>query len=66
MAKRMDTDYNTKKYLNYIVVDNKKISSTENYFYIGKSKNYVFFHNKQIGNTDIFPINTVSKLTFKD
>ena len=50
---------------NSIIFKNRLVKSTKHYYYIGQTKNYVFFHNDTSNVTDIFPARFVSKLTLK-
>jgi hypothetical protein len=48
---------------NSIMIGDKLIKSTPKYYFIGKTSGYVFFFNEANYTTDVFPMNTVSKLT---
>jgi len=48
---------------NSIVIDKKIIKSTPTYYFIGKTKEYVFFFNEKDSVADVFPISTIQQLT---
>jgi len=50
----------------FIILKKDTIKSTIKYYYIGRTKNYIFFHNDTSGFTDVFPDKDVSKLSIKD
>lgn len=61
-------EYNSKRkdpLGNSILFNNKIIKSTNHYYYIGQTKNYLFFYNDALKLTDIYPIKFVSKMTLK-
>ncbi|MCJ8166038.1 hypothetical protein MKJ04_14420 [Pontibacter sp. E15-1] len=48
-----------------IVYNNTYIRSTKEYYYIGHTKNYVFYHNDSSRVTDVFPASLVTKMSLK-
>lgn len=58
---------NIKQYalINTVYIGNKQINSINNYYYIGHTRNYVFYYNDILKVTDIFPSTMVSKMTLK-
>jgi len=55
-----------KRYLGtQILLSDKTIISDSSYYYIGKTKNYVFFFNEKAGNCDIFPMSEIKVLSIK-
>lgn len=49
-----------------ITVGQKPIKSTSTNYYIGRTKNYVFFYNVSSNSTDVYPTSTISKYTIYD
>jgi hypothetical protein len=50
---------------NSIVFNGRIVKSTRHYYFIGQTKNYVFFHNDICSCTDIYPSQSISKLSLK-
>lgn len=50
----------------FIILKDDTIKSTTKYYYIGRTKNYIFFHNDTSGFTDVFPDKDVRKVSIKD
>ena len=46
------------------VINNKKVTSTEKYYYVGQTKKYIFFYNSEQDYSEVFPIEKVEKFKF--
>lgn len=57
------TKYKQKNVGEIIVLDNETLSSTKDYYYVGQTKSYVFFHNEIKNTNDIFQRSQVKKMT---
>ncbi|CAL1521556.1 hypothetical protein [Chitinophaga sp. MM2321] len=48
-----------------VTFKNKQISSDSIYYFIGKTKNYIFYYNEKEKNYDVYPMANVEKITIK-
>lgn len=53
-------------YGTYIEIGAKKIASNENYYYIGRTKNFIFFYNSKNNQTDVFQNKDITKLSINN
>ena len=57
----------SKKYFGTTIkLSERDVISDSNYYYIGKTKNFVFFHNQKNMINDIFPVKEIKMLTVKN
>lgn len=58
---------NIKEYalVNTVFVGERPIASSKHYYYIGHTRNYVFYYNDTLKVTDVYPASSVSKMTLK-
>lgn len=49
----------------YILVGRDTIMSTKNYYYVGRTNNYVFFYNEKTKATDVYPEKDVDKISIR-
>jgi hypothetical protein len=50
---------------NTVFLGEQRIASSKNYYYIGHTRNYVFFYNDTLKITDVYPASDVSKMSLK-
>lgn len=50
----------------YIIAGKDTIKSTNTYYYIGRTNNYVFFYNEKTEFTDVFSEKDISKVSIKE
>jgi hypothetical protein len=55
-------NYNSTKNT-YIIVKSDTIKSNSNYYYIGKTNNYLFFYNSKKQSTDVYPEKDINKIS---
>lgn len=60
----LSVKYEQKNVGDSVIMEKDTLISTKDYYYIGQTKNYIFFHNEQKNNNDIFPKSKVAKMTF--
>ena len=48
------------------LTDNSTIHSNENYYFIGKTNNYVFIHSELRNETEVLPMSRIKSITFPD
>ena len=61
----LDVLFNNKTIHNSIVLSDKLISSDSTYFYIGQTKDQVFFHDSKTHLNEIYKQSDISKITLK-
>ncbi|WP_379963392.1 hypothetical protein [Epilithonimonas sp. UC225_85] len=48
-----------------IITGNKIIKSNQNFYFIGKTNEYIFFYNQKLNNVKVYPLKDVNEITYK-